>query len=91
MRAFDFLGLKHGWYQVIKQLPTLWQCVKWADLTFSWFGKLHAFYAALFSQILRKKSVVVVSGGEVCRFSFGGGHAIVAYALSRLNAGSQDM
>ena len=73
VRAFDFPSPHHSWRQVVKQLPALWQGVQWADLTFSWFGKLHAFFAVLFSQVLGKKSVVVVSGGEVCRFSFGGG------------------
>jgi glycosyltransferase involved in cell wall biosynthesis len=71
--AFDFPSLRHGWWKVIKCLPALWEKVQWADLTFSWFGKLHAFFAVLFSNILKKKSIVVLSGGEVCRFSFKGG------------------
>lgn len=39
--------------------------ILWADVTFSWFAYGHAFWAVLFSKILRKKSVVVVGGGEV--------------------------
>ncbi|MCJ7507212.1 MAG: glycosyltransferase [candidate division Zixibacteria bacterium] len=49
-------------------LPDLWQLcqgVLWCDLTFSWFGKLHAFFAVLFSKILGKKSVVVAGGDDV--------------------------
>ena len=71
--AFDFPSPHRGWSHVVKCLPALWRDVQWADLTFSWFGKLHAFFTVLFSQVLGKKSAVVVSGGEVCRFSFGGG------------------
>ena len=39
----------------------------WADITFSWFADSHAFFAVLFSKILRKKSIVVVSGYEVAK------------------------
>lgn len=70
VRGFDFPGPSEGWFKIIRKLPFLWRNIKWADLTFAWFGKLHAFFAVLFSKILEKKSVVVVSGGEVCRFSF---------------------
>jgi glycosyltransferase involved in cell wall biosynthesis len=73
VRAFDFPSPHQGWSQIVKRLHALWQGVQWADLTFSWFGKLHAFFAVFFSKVLGKKSVVVVSGGEVCRFSFGNG------------------
>lgn len=73
VRALDFPSPRHGLAEVIKHLPLLWQGVQWSDLTFSWFGKLHAFFAVLFSRALGKRSAVVVSGGEVCRFSFGAG------------------
>lgn len=73
VREIDVPPLQNGWYGIAKRLPDLWQGVKWADLTFSWFGKLHASFAVLLSQVLGKKSAVVVSGGEVCRCSFGGG------------------
>ncbi|MDY6854426.1 MAG: glycosyltransferase family 4 protein [Thermodesulfobacteriota bacterium] len=36
-----------------------------SDLTFSWFGKLHAFFAVLFSKLLGKKSIVVAGGDDV--------------------------
>ncbi len=65
VREFNFPTLKSGWGQIIKKLPALWQGVKWADLTFSWFGKLHAFFAILFSKIFGKKSIVVAGGDDV--------------------------
>jgi len=34
-------------------------------MTFSWFSKLHAFFAVLFSKILGKKSIVVAGGDDV--------------------------
>jgi len=45
----------------------LWRGVAWCDLTYSWFGKLHAFFAVLFSKILGKKSIVVAGGDDVAR------------------------
>ena len=39
--------------------------VVWCDITFSWFGKLHAFWAVLFSKLLKKKSIVVAGGDDV--------------------------
>ena len=41
--------------------------VLWADLTYSWFAGEHAFWAAILSKVLRKKSIVVAGGGEVAR------------------------
>ena len=73
VREFNFPSIQHGWYQVIRHLPALWHGVQGADMTFSWFGKLHAFFAVLFSKMLGKKAIVVVSGGEICRFSFADG------------------
>ncbi len=73
VRAFDFPSPHRSWSHVAKRLPALWRGAQWSDLTFSWFGKLHAFFAVFFSQVLGKKSVVVISGGEAYRFSFGGG------------------
>jgi len=37
----------------------------WADLTFSWFAGVDAFWAVLFSKLFGKKSVVVASGFSV--------------------------
>lgn len=54
-------------FRGVRDLPGLVQNVMWCDITFSWFGKLHAFYAVLFSKLLRKKSVVVAGGDDVAR------------------------
>jgi glycosyltransferase involved in cell wall biosynthesis len=51
-------------------LPNLWRLVwgvVWCDATFSWFGKLHAFFAVLFSKIFHKKSVVIAGGDDVAK------------------------
>ncbi len=52
-------------FRGLEDLPALMSGARWADLTFSWFGKLHAFFAVLFSRILNKKAVVVAGGDDV--------------------------
>lgn len=37
----------------------------WCDVTFSWFGKFHAFLAVMASEILGKKSIVIAGGDDV--------------------------
>lgn len=49
----------------IKDIFAILQGTIWADITFSWFGKLHAFFAVLFSKIFGKKAVVVAGGDDV--------------------------
>ncbi len=49
----------------LRDLLFLWQGVKWCDLTFSWFCTHPAFFAVIFSKILRKKSMVVSGGYDV--------------------------
>jgi len=39
--------------------------VVWADLTFSWFADVHAYWAVLFSRVFGRKSIVVLGGYEV--------------------------
>lgn len=73
VEALDFPKHRYNLLKIIAFLYNLQKGVKWADITFSWFGKLHAFFTVLFSKVIGKKSVVVVSGGEVCRFSFNHG------------------
>jgi glycosyltransferase involved in cell wall biosynthesis len=46
-------------------VPRIIKGVLWADLTYSWFGSFHAFFAVLFSKILHKKSIVVAGGYDV--------------------------
>lgn len=57
VREIRFAGLK--------VVPMIYEGVAWADLIFCWFGKLHAFFAVLFSKILGKKAVVVAGGDDV--------------------------
>jgi len=35
-----------------------------SDVTVSWLGKLHAFFAVIFAKLLRKKSIVIAGGEE---------------------------
>lgn len=49
----------------IKDIFAILQGTIWADLSFSWFGKLHAFFAVLFSKIFGKKAIVVAGGDDV--------------------------
>jgi len=64
VRSIEFNGNFAGF---IGNLCQLWKGVVWCDITFSWFGKLHAFFAVLFSKILRKRSMVVAGGDDVAR------------------------
>lgn len=57
VRAVQFRGLI--------SVNEIWQSVLWADLTFSWFGKFHTFFAVLFSKLLGKKAIVVAGGDDV--------------------------
>jgi len=59
------IEIKNNSTAILKNLINLWLGVIWCDMTFSWFGKLHAFFAVLFSKILGKKSVVVAGGDDV--------------------------
>jgi glycosyltransferase involved in cell wall biosynthesis len=74
---------------VFKQLPTdlvrLWRGTIWCDATFSWFGKLHAFWAVLFSKLMGKKAIVVSGGDEVENCLVGGKPwGLCAHPLKRL-------
>ncbi len=64
VRVFQFSGFKN--------LPALFQAVQWCDLTFSWFGKLHAFFAVMFSKVLGKKSLVVAGDDDVTNYEVAG-------------------
>jgi len=58
---------KSSFAGLVGNLCNLWQGVVWCDVTFSWFGKLHAFFAVLFSKLLGKKSIVIAGGDDVAR------------------------
>ena len=66
------LGILQYEHQVRKKqlrglvdIPSLIHGIIWADLTFCWFGKMHAFFAVLFSIVFHKKTVVVAGGDDV--------------------------
>lgn len=61
-RHFD---VKVVHYNSLLSIPEIIKEVLDADLTFSWFADVHAFWAVLLSKIFRKKSIVVVGGYEV--------------------------
>lgn len=49
----------------IKTVFNMIRGVLWADLTFSWFADIHAYWAVKLSKLFKKKSIVVVGGYEV--------------------------
>jgi len=49
----------------LNDIPALWKGVRECDVTFSWFGKIHAFFAVFLSKILGRKSIVVAGGDDV--------------------------
>jgi len=63
IRTIQFVGLKH-------LIPYLWQLSKgiiWSDVSFSWFGKLHAFFAVLLCKLFNKRSIVMAGGDDVAK------------------------
>ncbi|MFC1576939.1 glycosyltransferase family 4 protein [Candidatus Omnitrophota bacterium] len=64
VREFRFRGLR--------SVPLLWKEVRLCDATFSWFGKLNAFFAVLFSRIMGKRSVVVAGGDDATKYTVDG-------------------
>ena len=55
-------------HDILNSLKTIFNMiigVLWADITFSWFADIHAFFAVRLSKIFKKKSIVVVGGYEV--------------------------
>ena len=63
MEATTFLIPRRGRNPLV-----FWHLLKgvwWADVVYSWFANLNAFFIVLFCMILRKKSVIVTGGYEV--------------------------
>ncbi len=65
VREVCFTGRKNLFFNLFPNLWRLANGVVWCNMTFSWFGKLHAFFAVLFSKLLKKKSIVVAGGDDV--------------------------
>lgn len=61
------IEIKNNFFWIFNYFKCLWQGIIWCDVTFSWFGKLHAFFTVLFSKILGKKSIVVAGGDDVVK------------------------
>lgn len=71
-------------FRGINDIPKLWSGVKWCDVTFSWFGKLHAFFTVLFSKILGKKSAVIAGGDDATKYVVGGKrYGLFAHPIKR--------
>jgi len=68
-RDFDILSsihcVKECRFKGLKDVSAILQGVRWCDLSFFWFGKLHAFFTVVFSRLLGKKTVVVAGGDDV--------------------------
>jgi glycosyltransferase involved in cell wall biosynthesis len=48
-----------------RDIVRLWYAVADSDISFCWFGKLHAVFAVLFSKLCGRKSIVVAGGDDV--------------------------
>lgn len=59
-------------FRGLNDIPNLWRGIKWCDVSFSWFGKLHAFFAVLFSKFMGKKSVVIAGGDDATKYIVAG-------------------
>jgi glycosyltransferase involved in cell wall biosynthesis len=63
VRTLQFVSRKY-----FDLIPSMWKLlcgIAWCDISFSWFGKLHAFFAVIFSKLLGKRSIVVAGGDDV--------------------------
>jgi len=54
-------------FKRLRDVLKLFEAVRKADMTMVWFGKLHAFFAVLFSKILRKRIIIIAGGDDVAR------------------------
>lgn len=67
-----------------RSLPALARGVRWADITFCWFAKLHAFYTVLLSRAFGKRSIVVTGGDDVANWTVNGRpYGVSAHPLKR--------
>lgn len=84
VRPICFTGRRGLAKHLIRDLWHLWKGILWCDLTFSWFGKLHAFFAVLFSKMLGKKAVVVAGNDDVFKFTYKGQpYGILAHPVKK--------
>lgn len=55
----------NGRFRGIFDIPRIFLGVLTSDINFSWFAYTQAYYAVLFSKILKKKSIVIIGGFDV--------------------------
>lgn len=87
-KDFQILKEKHSVRDVhfrgLRDLPRLLNELRRCDIVFCWFGKLHAFFAVLFSKALGRKTVVVSGGDEVAKDIIGGQrYGLCAHPMKR--------
>ena len=54
--------VREFYFEGIRCIPQLFKNILWCDVTFFWFGKLHAFFGVLFSNILKKNQLLLPGG-----------------------------
>jgi glycosyltransferase involved in cell wall biosynthesis len=57
--------VKEFCFRGISDIISLFKWILWCEVSFSWFGSIHAFFSVLFSEVLAKKSIVVAGGHDV--------------------------
>jgi len=65
VRTLHFKGNKDLFFNFLTITRQFLSGVIWCDITFSWFGKIHALFAVFFSKFFHKKSIVVAGGDDV--------------------------
>lgn len=65
VKEVDFILNRKDPKSSIKTVFSMIMGILWADLTFSWFADIHAYWAVKLSKLFKKKSIVVVGGYEV--------------------------
>jgi len=68
-----------------KNLIELFRGVLWCDVTLSWFGKLHAFFAVLFSKLMGKKTIIIAGGEEATNVVIDGkAYGLYSHSIKKL-------
>lgn len=85
VRELEFVGMNNlGVFRLTKDMVTLCRGLLWCDVILSWFGKLHAFFAVLFSRLLGKPAIVVAGGEDVTRcYATGGPYGLYTHPLKK--------
>ena len=65
VRVVDFVLSRKNLKRTLKIPFDMIKGVLWADITFSWFAAMHAYFTILLSKIFNKKSIVVAGGYDV--------------------------